>query len=125
MKKLSLVFASLALAASVGADEWQAAVVASPAANTVFAEFVASSDQTGVAFCVYAAATVQVAMRVQHRNAANDTTIREQYIPVLAGTASPQFCQQGLVIASGERIRVINNALAVGTVSISHACNIY
>lgn len=124
MKKLMLAVLALCLATVPASADWNSAVAASPGANAVLVEVIATADQQA-SFCVFAAATVAATLRVQHRNTANDTTLREQYLPIPAGSTSNEFCisgslgSSGYVVNTDERIRVINNSAVIGTVSVS------
>jgi hypothetical protein len=122
MKRALLILLSVVLAVPVRAD-WQASVQTNPPANTVFVQAVATVDQSTASFCVYAAATITAVLRVQHRNAANDTTLKEQYLVANNGSGS-EFCNAVDLLAS-ERVRVVNNALVTGTVSVSMKSSIY
>lgn len=120
MKRLCLVVLAALAAMPVHAD-WLTGTTTNPGTGAVIIEVVSSFD-TQSAFCVTGAASVTAVLRVQHRNAANDTTLREQYLPV-GPTNVANFCvgdaNDNWTILTNERIRVINNLVVVGIVSVS------
>lgn len=115
-----LCFTVLMLLAIPVRAEWLSNSPVNPGAGAVIVEVVSSFD-TVSEFCVTGAASVSAVLRVQHRNVANDTTLHEQYLPV-GPTNVVNFCvmpTDSWTILAGERVRVINNSIVVGIVSVS------
>jgi hypothetical protein len=127
MKRLGLVALLLALALPAAAGDWLTTTATNPTANTVLLEAIASTDETSILFCAIGASTGAAVFRVQHRNAANDTTLREQFIPVVAN-GMQEFCmgrQSNFALLEGERVRIVVFANVTGSVSVSLDHNVY
>lgn|SRR5574341_794498 len=126
MKKILVVLAVfLGLTVPVRAEWLASGVVANPSVNQVILEKVATVDAEANV-CIKGAASVAAVFRVQHRNAANDTTIREQLLPVSAATIE-EFCITDMnhwLILQNERLRVTMFAAIVGSASVSMLHNI-
>jgi len=96
---------------------WLSAVVINPLGSQVLVDTGAIEGPTAISFCAYASADIGTVLRVQLRDAANTTTVSEQLLTVQTlGTSS--FCMDTQV-SNGQRIRIINNAAVIGTVSAS------
>lgn len=64
-------------------------------------------------------ANIRAAVLLQHRNVANDTTLKEQWIVFLAdATLSPQIIAISLHTAN-ERIRIVTDTVLVGNIQVS------
>lgn len=119
-KKMILAVALLVALVAPAHAEWLASgLVVNPTTGTVIIERVAAIDATP-RMCVIGASSVTAQLRIQHRNVLNDTTIREQILPLGPSTAN-QFCWNNneFLVLEGERIRVVPLAAVIGTVSVT------
>lgn len=115
-----LVAVAGALISTPARAEWLASgLVVNPTTSTVIMEQVASIDITP-RICVIGAASVTAQLRLQHRDATNTSTIKEQILP-LGPTTANQFCfpDGETMFLAGERIRIIPLTNVTGTVSVS------
>lgn len=102
------------------ASAWHDGVVTSPAAGQVISDTGQLANALGtVIIQVVVDASVAAFLAIEHRNAANNTTLHTQYVSVVAST--PFVVNQfTMIFQDNERIRVINrSALVLGTVSAS------
>lgn len=128
MKKkmmLALAVVSSLLVSTPSHAAWIASgLVVNPVLGQVLLEQVATIDITPH-FCAFGAASVVAQLRIQHRDATNTTTIKEQILPV-GPSGSVEFClpQGDTLILAGERVRIVTLAAVVGTASVSFVTDI-
>ena len=121
MKTLKFAVASILFAMSsvVAAQEWiSAGPFTNPAANTVLAERVATEYfwMAPNFICAGTAATVVV---LEWRDAANVTTVRQQYVPVPANDFRQVEVPVQFLLAPGERMRLRLVSAVTGAVQCS------
>ena len=123
MKKKPLIGLAVSLVLFVPlialAQTWISGTLVNPAAGAVIVDTGAIAGPTTIEFCAYVSANVAAQFSVQRRNAANNATLSEQRINVIASTTS-SMCPKSVDIGDGERIRIVNDTLiALGTVNAS------
>ena len=90
-----------------------------PTANTVLADTGPLPQGPTLAPQIVASSTVLVQLLFQRRNAANDATITEQSIVVLANSSTDIPIKHHMELQDGERLRVATFANVTGTVQAS------
>lgn len=121
MKKLLTLLVFLATPLFAGGQWYASGTVVNPADE----QLIVDSGQlvaNDYSFCVIAASDVASVFRIEHRNAANDTTLRSQLLPVQAASIG-SFCfppELTFTLADNERLRVVmDRPSSSGTVSVS------
>jgi hypothetical protein len=119
MKKALLILMFLVPLTVWGAARtWLSAIVTNPASGQVLLDTGALGGPANYDFCLYFSADVPAAFRVQQRNAANSATVKEQLVTTTA-FGSAMMCPLGITLGDQERLRVTNNSVLVGNVSVS------
>ncbi len=97
--------------------------ITDPTAGQVLLEHGPYGSFGNVSFTIIASTTAaDLTLKVEHRNAANDSTLNSQYLYVAKGVTAftPQFpANSAPHVQAGERIRIVNENAITGSKDVS------
>jgi hypothetical protein len=94
-------------------------IVVNPAANAILADTGAMSEDMSHDYDIYLSSTVATAMVVEWRNATDTANVFSHILPIAANTTFVFTSRGSLMMLTGQRIRVRQNAAATGSVQAS------